>query len=94
MDVLAYVATSTAAVAASWARMGIALAFSVLFSFLVGTLAGSNKFFERIAIPVLDVLQSIPILGFFPVAITLFYTIFPVVGAEMAAIFLIFTSQA
>ncbi|MEM1943018.1 MAG: ABC transporter permease subunit [Candidatus Caldarchaeum sp.] len=93
MDVLAYVATSSAAVAASWARMGIALAFSVLFSFLVGTLAGTNKFFERIAIPVLDVLQSIPILGFFPVAITLFYTIFPVIGAEMAAIFLIFTSQ-
>ncbi|MCS7129075.1 MAG: sulfonate ABC transporter permease, partial [Candidatus Caldarchaeum sp.] len=70
MDLLAYLATSSAAVAASWARMAAALLFSILFSFIVGTLAGTNRHFEKIAIPVLDILQSIPILGFFPLAIT------------------------
>ncbi|MDW8083613.1 MAG: ABC transporter permease subunit [Candidatus Caldarchaeum sp.] len=84
---------SLLAIAASYARMTIALFFSVVFSLAVGIAAGTSKTFERIAIPVLDILQSIPILGFFPVAIQLFYTSIPVVGAELAAIFLIFTSQ-
>lgn len=73
--------------------MAAALLFSILFSFIVGTLAGTNRHFEKIAIPVLDILQSIPILGFFPLAITLFVALLPVIGSELAAIFLIFTSQ-
>jgi len=88
-----YLIVAAAAVAASWTRMGIALLFSIIFSLIVGTAAGTNRFFERLAIPVLDILQSIPILGFFPLALQFFYFLSPAVGSEVAAIFLIFTSQ-
>jgi len=80
-------------VAISWARMGVSLIFSVLFSLIVGTAAATNRYLEKIIIPALDILQSIPILGFFPVAIQLFYNLSPVIGPELSAIFLIFTSQ-
>ncbi|MDW8062573.1 MAG: ABC transporter permease subunit [Candidatus Caldarchaeum sp.] len=93
MDYVEVFLISLLAIGASYARMALALLFSVLFSFAIGIAAGTNKSFEKVAIPVLDILQSIPILGFFPVAIQLFYTAVPVIGAELAAIFLIFTSQ-
>ncbi len=85
---------SAAAIGASWLRMGIALFISTIFSLVVGILAGTNRKAERIIIPLLDILQSIPILGFFPLALYGFYTLVPFLGAEVAAIFLIFTSQA
>ena len=49
-----------------------------------------------VLIPVLDILQSVPILGFFSFTVTFFLNLFPgnTLGAEFAAIFLIFTSQA
>ena len=50
----------------SWVRMLIALALSIGFSLAIGILAARNKKAESIIIPVLDVFQSIPILGFFP----------------------------
>ncbi|MEM0350091.1 MAG: ABC transporter permease subunit [Candidatus Caldarchaeum sp.] len=93
MDVLATVSVSVLAVLVSFLRMAAALAVSVLFSIVVGIAAGTNKTFEKVAVPVLDILQSIPILGFFPIAIQIFYAASPVFGAELAAIFLIFTSQ-
>ncbi len=83
-----------AALGYSWARMSISLILSILFSLCVGILAGVNRFAEKIIIPILDVLQSIPILSFFPLALYVFISIHPIIGPEIAAIFLIFTSQA
>lgn len=93
MNFIDVIWVSLLAIAASYARMTVALFFSVIFSLAVGIAAGTNRAFERIAIPILDILQSIPILGFFPVAIQLFYAAVPLLGAELAAVFLIFTSQ-
>ncbi|MGC9164595.1 MAG: ABC transporter permease subunit [Thermoprotei archaeon] len=81
------------AIGLSWARLGIALIFSIFISFCFGILAVVNKKAEHIIIPLIDVLQSIPILGFFPIAVFLLVMYFPNYGLEMAAIFLIITSQ-
>jgi len=83
-----------AALGYSWARMSISLLLSILFSLCVGILAGVNRLAEKIIIPILDILQSIPILSFFPLALYIFISIHPIIGPEIAAIFLIFTSQA
>ncbi|HDD42789.1 MAG TPA: ABC transporter permease subunit [Nitrososphaeria archaeon] len=83
-----------AALGFSWARMTIALLISIGFSLCVGIAAAVNQLAEKTIIPILDVLQSIPILSFFPIALYAFISIHPVVGPELAAIFLIFTSQA
>lgn len=83
-----------AALSFSWARMSIALLISIGFSLCVGVAAAVNQLAEKIIIPMLDILQSIPILSFFPIALYTFIAIHPVVGPELAAIFLIFTSQA
>lgn len=75
--------------------MGIALVISILFSWAVGIAAARNRRAERIILPVLDVLQSIPILGFFPVVLVLFVRYLPLqVGVNLSVIFLIFTSMA
>lgn len=77
-------------------RMFIALFFSVLFSFTIGTLAAKYKRAEQIIIPAIDILQSVPILGFLSITIVGFIWLFPgsLLGPEFAAIFAIFTSQA
>ena len=77
-------------------RMFSAYLLSLLFSFTYGYLAATNPRREAIMIPILDILQSVPILGFFPVAIAFFISLFPhsIIGVELAAIFLIFTSQS
>jgi len=77
----------------SWSRLAIGLAISVFISFFLGILAGINKTAEKIIIPIVDILQSIPILGFFPVAVYFFVYFVPSLGPELAAIFLIITSQ-
>ncbi len=82
-----------AALGSSWARMSIALLLSVIFSLAVGILAGVNRIAEKVLVPALDILQSIPILSFFPLALYAFITLHPIIGPELAAIFLIFTSQ-
>lgn len=76
-------------------RMLIALVFSLLFTFSVGTLAAKSKRAEKILIPLLDILQSVPVLGYLSFTVLFFLTLFPgsVLGAELAAIFAIFTSQ-
>lgn len=77
-------------------RMLIALFLSLVFTFTFGTWAAKSPRAERIIIPLIDVLQSVPILGFLSVAIAAFIRLFPgsLLGPECAAIFVIFTSQA
>lgn len=77
-------------------RMLIALLVSLTFTFTFATWAAKSRKAERIIIPVIDVLQSVPILGFLSVAVPVFIGLFPgsMLGPECAAIFLIFTSQA
>lgn len=74
--------------------MTVALIVSIGFSLLIGIPAAVNRVAEKIIVPALDILQSIPILSFFPIALYAFILIHPVIGPELAAIFLIFTSQA
>ncbi|MDE2375450.1 MAG: ABC transporter permease subunit, partial [Hyphomicrobiales bacterium] len=77
-------------------RMLIAMALSLLFTFTYATLAAKNKHAERLLVPLLDILQSVPILGFISITVVFFMELAPgrVLGAEFAAIFAIFTSQA
>ena len=77
-------------------RMFIALGFSLAFTFVYATLAAKSRRAERIMIPILDVLQSVPILGFLAFLVPFFVGLFPgsVLGYEAACIFAIFTSQA
>jgi NitT/TauT family transport system permease protein len=76
-------------------RMLIAMLASLLFTFSYATLAAKSRRAEVILVPLLDFLQSVPILGF-SITILFFLQLTPgrVAGAELAAIFLIFTSQA
>ncbi len=77
-------------------RMLAALALSLLFTVTYATLAAKSRRAEMVLIPLLDVLQSVPILGYLSFTVVFFMTLFPgnVLGAELAAIFAIFTSQA
>ena len=77
-------------------RMFAAMAVSIVFTFTYATLAAKNRRAEMVLIPLLDVLQSVPILGFLSFTVTFFLSLFPgsTLGAECAAIFAIFTSQA
>jgi NitT/TauT family transport system permease protein len=77
-------------------RMLVALALSLLFTFTYATLAAKSRRAELLLVPLLDILQSVPILGFISVTVVFFMSLAPgkVLGAEFAAIFAIFTSQA
>ena len=77
-------------------RMLIGMVLSLLFTFTYATLAAKNKRAERLLVPLLDILQSVPILGFISVTVVFFMALAPgrVLGAEFASIFAIFTSQA
>ncbi|WP_354677664.1 ABC transporter permease [Cupriavidus plantarum] len=77
-------------------RMLAALGASLLFSFAFAALASKNRTAEKILVPALDILQSIPVLGFLSITVTGFIALFPgsLAGVECAAIFAIFTSQA
>ncbi len=77
-------------------RMFIAMVLSLIFTFTYATLAAKSKRAERLLVPLLDILQSVPILGFISVTVIFFMALAPgrVLGAEFAAIFAIFTSQA
>src|SRR5579871_4587241 len=82
--------------ARSLLRMFIALALSVTFTLVYGTAAARLRRASKVLVPILDVLQSIPILVFLPVALTFFIKLFPdsLLDLEAASIFVIFTSQA
>jgi NitT/TauT family transport system permease protein len=77
-------------------RMFAALAASLLFTFTYGTAAAKSRRAALVLVPLLDVLQSVPILGFLTFTVVFFMNLFPgqVIGLELAAIFAIFTSQA
>ncbi len=77
-------------------RMLIAMVLSLIFTFTYATFAAKSRQAEKILVPLLDILQSVPILGFISVTVVFFMALAPgrVLGAEYASIFAIFTSQA
>jgi NitT/TauT family transport system permease protein len=77
-------------------RMFAAISASLLFTFVVATLAAKSRKAELVIIPALDILQSVPVLGFLTFTVVFFMRLFPAsqLGAECAAIFAIFTAQA
>ncbi|MGO4572002.1 ABC transporter permease [Microvirga sp. 2TAF3] len=77
-------------------RMFAAMDASLLFTFTVATLAAKSRRAEIGIIPALDILQSVPVLGFLTFTVVFFLQLFPgsQLGAECAAIFAIFTAQA
>ncbi len=77
-------------------RMLAALVVSLVFTFTYATWAAKSARAAALLIPVLDILQSIPILGYLSVTYVFFLSLAPgrVLGAELASIFVIFTSQA
>ena len=77
-------------------RMLAAMAAALLFTLTSATAAAKSRRAEVVLIRILDVLQSVPVLGYLSFTVTFFLALFPgnVLGAEFAAIFAIFTSQA
>jgi NitT/TauT family transport system permease protein len=82
--------------ARSLLRMFVALFASVVFTFVYATAAARIRRARVVLVPILDILQSVPVLGFLAVTITFFMALFPgsVLGLECASVFAIFTSQA
>ena len=76
-------------------RMLVALFFSFVFSLGVGALAAKNKQAEKILIPLIDILQSVPVLGYLAISFPALIALFPGsrLGPECAAIFVVFTAQ-
>src|ERR1700735_2122786 len=77
-------------------RMLAAMVASLTFTLTYGTLAAKSRRAGLVLVPILDILQSVPVLGYISFTVTFFLALFPgrVIGAELAAIFAIFTSQA
>ena len=78
------------------ARMFVGLACSLLFTLIYATWAAKSPRAEQLLIPILDILQSVPIVGFMSVSLVFFMSLAPgrVLGAEFASVFLVFTGQA
>ena len=76
-------------------RILLAMLFSLLFTFVFGAWAAKNKHAERIIVPMVDILQSVPVLGYLSITVTAFIAFFPgsLLGPEMCCIFVIFTAQ-
>src|SRR6201993_113093 len=77
-------------------RMLLAIICSIIFTFIYAALAAKSRRAEMVLIPLLDILQSVPILGFLTFTVVFFMNLFPgrVLGAEFACVFAIFTRQA
>ncbi len=74
----------------SWTRIFVALALSIVLAWVLGIAAARNSVAEKLLIPVLDILQAVPVLGFLPIILILFVNFFPPsIGVEFAVIFLI-----
>ena len=80
----------------SLSRGVLALVISYLFALSFGWAAAKSRAAERLLLPLLDILQSIPVLGFLPGLVLGLMSLFPTrnVGLELAAILMIFTAQA
>src|SRR6201997_1374593 len=76
-------------------RMWIAFGFSLLFTFSAGYAAAKSRVARAVIIPAMDILQSVPVLGFLSITVTGFMALFPgsLLGVECASIFAIFTGQ-
>lgn len=77
-------------------RMFIAFGAALLFTFVYGYIAAKSARARKVMLPLLDILQSVPVLGFLSVTVTGFLALFPgsLLGVECASIFAIFTAQA
>ena len=77
-------------------RMLLAIVCSTIFTFIYAAIAAKSRRAEMVMVPLLDILQSVPILGFLAFTVLFFMNLFPgrVIGAELASVFAIFTSQA
>jgi NitT/TauT family transport system permease protein len=76
-------------------RMTAAYVLALIFSLIYGLMAARGRSWERVMLPAIDIAQSVPVVGFFPAAIYFFVSLaHGRFGVEMAAVFLIFTSQA
>jgi NitT/TauT family transport system permease protein len=76
-------------------RMTASYFLSLAFSLVYAYIAAHNRTAERVMLPILDVLQSVPLLSFLPVVLLLLTTVLPSPwGVEASAVVLIFTSQA
>lgn len=77
-------------------RMFVAMAASLVFTFVYATAAAKSRRLEKVLIPALDILQSVPVLGYLSFAVVFLLDVFPgkTIGVEIAAVFAIFTSQA
>ncbi len=80
----------------SFNRMLAAYLLALVFSIAYGMMAARGRMWERVMIPAIDIAQSVPVVGFFPAAVYFFVALAhgSRLGVEMAAVFLIFTSQA
>ena len=74
----------------------VAYGISLIFTLVYGYVAAYNKRAEKVMVPLLDILQSIPVLGFLPGLVIALITLFPHsnIGLELAAVLMIFTGQA
>ncbi len=77
-------------------RMFVAFAAALLFTFTYGYVAAKSVRARKMMLPLLDILQSVPVLGFLSITVTGFLALFPgsLLGVECASIFAIFTAQA
>ena len=77
-------------------RMFIAFGAALLFTFAYGYVAAKSVRARKVMLPLLDILQSVPVLGFLSITVTGFLALFPgsLLGVECASIFAIFTAQA
>jgi NitT/TauT family transport system permease protein len=73
-----------------------AYGISLIFTLVYGYIAAYNKRAEKVMVPLLDILQSIPVLGFLPGLVIALIALFPHsnIGLELAAVLMIFTGQA
>ena len=71
--------------------MFIAMFFSLLVTFTVAPLAAKNRHAEKFLLPMIDVLQSIPVLGMLSITVVGFISLFPnsLLGPQFAAVFAI-----
>ncbi len=76
-------------------RITIAYVFSLVFTLIYGYVAAYNRKAERFMIPLLDTLQSIPVLSFLPGVMISMVALFPTrqLGVELGSVLLIFTGQ-
>ena len=94
-NLVGYLPTATVDVSYSFLRMSAAYLLSLAFALSYGYYAAVHRTGERVMIPILDILQSVPILGFFPVVVLVLYSLQPAgFGPNLASVVLIFTSMS